>query len=488
MSPYLPEAQVVMAQAALDHKRPKEAEQRLRKALAADLPVETLRRCQELYLWCLADQGRASEGVPVMDALKPLASGQPSEKGLVGMLETLCAAHRRTEVQNVYNDYHRLYPKGPHLLRVDLGWAKLLGTLGEAAGSAQAFQKVIQEGPNAPEGDEARLALATLLTDGRLSPKEAQAFPPPSALVADLQKISQKDGPARQTILVKLRLALKDHHWQEAIQTAGQIRGLHPSPPESLVVTELRTQALRGWVQESLDQRQAVPMLPYLDGEGIRCLTAPQRLALVRRLAEIGLPEASRSIVDASPSPEKPLLRHAALTAAGGSNPRGALGLLSPGGGTPQESLTRAQAQAALGAWSETRSALAKAKPGPERIQTILTLLNRPLAPPKETAQTRQKEAEAWLARAPERGADREPLAIFTADLRARNGNWRGALAFYPASPQVGNRAWVAFMRATCMARLGQKASALDALKAAAEDPAFRIEREALKSKLTSLR
>jgi TolA-binding protein len=482
-SPFLPEAQVIMAEAALEHKRPKEAELRLRKALAAELPAESVRRSQELLLWCLADQGKAAEGLAIADSLKPLGSVKPSEKGLVGLFETLCSAKRRQEAMSVQADYHKLYPSGPRGLRVDLGWAKLLGTLGEAGPSAQAFQKVIQGGPNTPEADEARLALATLLTDGRLTPKESQGLPAAASLLADLNRATLKDGPTRQTFLVKLRLGVKDRQWRDAIDTAGHLRSLHPTEPEALQVANLRAEALRGWTQDLLDKQQAAPLLPYLDGEGIRCLTPVQRLALVKRLAATGLPEAAHAVLDAAPAAERPPLRRAALDAAGASNPQGTLALLAPGPETPQESLQRAQANAALGAWPAVRAALAKAKPGPDRIQTLMALLSRP-ADPKEGPRDRLKEAQGWLARAPEKGADREPLAILTADLHTRQGDWKGALALYPAAPQPVNRAWVALMRATCLARLGQKAPAQAALKQAAGDPAYKAEREGLERTL----
>ena len=482
-SGYLPEAQVVMALAAVEHKRYKEAELRLHKALGADLPAESVRRGQELLLWCLADQGRAAEGVSILDSLKPLGTARPSEKGLVGMIEALCAARRRTDALKALTDYHRFYPESPRTQRVDLAWAKLLGLQGEAVGSAHAFQKVIQGGPTSAEADEARLALATLLTDGRLTPKEAQGFPAPANLLAELDKASPKEAPARQALLVKVTLALKDHHWQEAIDAVGRLRGLHPLEAEGLQASGLRGEAVRGWTQELLDKHQAAPILPLMDGEGIRCLTAAQRLGLVQRLAQMGLPEASAPFMNVAPAAERPALRRAALEAAGSSNPHGTLALLPPTRETPQESLLRAKANAALGAWPETRSALPKAKAGPERIQVLLALLNR--APdPREAPAARLKEAEGWLGRAPEKGADREPLAILTADLRGRAGDWRGALALYPAAPQPANLGWVALMRATCLASLGQKTAAKAALQLAAGDSTYKGEREALERRL----
>ena len=115
----------------------------------------------------------------------------------------------------------------------------------------------------------------------------------------------------------------------------------------------------------------------------------------------------------------------------------------------------------------------------------LLSLLNRP-AQPGEAANARLREAEAWLGRAPEKGVEREPLAILTADLRARGGDWRGALALYPSAPQAGNRGWVALMRATCQSRLGQTAAAKATLAQAQADPDFKPERQALEQRLGS--
>ena len=140
----------------------------------------------------------------------------------------------------------------------------------------------------------------------------------------------------------------------------------------------------------------------------------------------------------------------------------------------------------ALRAWPEARTALGRAAPGADRIQGLLAYLDRPVTDP-ETAADRHREVEAWLARAPEKGPDLEPLAIFAADLRVRGGDWRGALALYPQAPQPGNRGWVALMRATCQARLGHPAPARDSLKLAGDDPAFRTERQALEQRLQGM-
>ena len=480
---YLPEAQVVMAEAALEHNRHKEAEIRLHKALGSDLPVESVRRAQELYLWCLADQGRASEGTVILESLKPLGSAKPSEKGLVGILEADCVAHKKADALSALTQYKHFYPSGPRLHRVDLDFAKLLGVLGEAAPAAEAFQRLILSGPDSPEADEARLALATLLTEGRLSSKESQKLPTPKTLLAQLDRATLKDGPTRQALVVKLRVALKDRQWVDSLDLAAKVRGLHPTEGEAVQVSALRQEAMRGWVQELLDKHQPAPVLTYLNGEGITCLTPEQRLALCTTLAQAGLPEASRAVISVAPAEERPVLHKAVLELTSASNPQAALAFLPGKGETAQDSLTRAQAQASLGNWSEARAALAKARPGPERIQVIMALLNRPLDP-KDPPHARLKEAEAFLAKAPEKGEARESLAIYVADLKARQGDWHGALAAYPSAPQAGNRGWVALMRATCLVRLNKKNEAREALKGAEGDAAFKADREALAQRL----
>jgi hypothetical protein len=484
-SAYLPDAQSVLAAVAVDHKRYKEAESRLHKALAADIPAETARRCQELLLWCLAEEGKAGDGIELIKALKPLGTANPTEKGLVGMLEAYCAARDRAGAQGAVNDYHQIYPKGPRGLRVDLGWAKLLGLLGEGQNAAQAFQKLILAGPQSPEADEARLALATLLTDGKLSAKEAEAFPSAKTLLGELHTGSTKEGPARQALLVRLRIALKEHHWQELIDGTEQYRGLRPSEAELAQVTGLRAEALRAWSQDLLDKHQLAPLLPYLDGDAVAALTPELRLGLARRMSQTGLPEAARALVNAVPLAERGALRAAALEGTTAYlNPQGTLGLLATSKGeSAHDSLLRAQASLTLHDWPAARVALAKARPGSERIQALLALLTRP-AEAGDKPSTRLKEVEAWLGRSPEKPGDREPLLILAADLRARTGDWRGALARYPAAPQAGNRGWVALMRATCLNHLGQKAPAKAVLQEASADPSYLRERKALGQQL----
>jgi TolA-binding protein len=484
-SAYLAEGQVVLGQAALEHKRYLEAESRLHRALAADVPAESQRRAQELLLWCLAEQGRAAEGGPILKALKPSGAARPTEPGLVGILEAQCAAQQKDAASATLRDYHQLYPDGPDARRVDLDWAKLLGSTGDAPHAAQEFRDLIQAAPGSKEADEARLALATLLTDGRLPAQEAKGYPSPGSLLAGLKHASLKEAPARQALLVKGRLAVQEGHWQEALDDVARLRAQHPAPSESEEAAQLRAEAMRKWAQELLEGHQPAPLLPYLDREGVQALTPDQRLALAGRLAKAGLPEAAKAILPLAPPGERPaLLREALAGTDPAANPEGALDLLPDQGGSAQDSLMRAQAELALGHGSRAQAALAKARPGPERVRALVVFLNRP-PDPGDAPGARLKEAEAWLARAPEQGAAREPLAILTADLRAREGNWKGALSLYPGKPAPADRGWVALMRATCQARLGQTEPAMATLKEAENEPSFKSERQALATRLS---
>ncbi len=161
---------------------------------------------------------------------------------------------------------------------------------------------------------------------------------------------------------------------------------------------------MRKWAQELLDQHQAAAILPFLDAEGIRCLTPAQRLGLTRRLALSGLPEAGQAIMALAPPAERPALVKAALEGTSSTaNPRAALDLLPGKAETPQESLMRAQAELALHDWAAARAALARASAGPERIQALLTYLNRPPGT-GETAAARIREVDGLAGPGPGKG------------------------------------------------------------------------------------
>ncbi len=483
-SVYLPEAQTILGAEAAERRRFREAETRLRKVLAADIPVEGKRRAQELLLWVLVEQGQPEKGLPVMEALFPLGNEKPSERGLVAMIEVLAAAKQKDQVEAVRKDYHTLYPGGSFAPRVELACARMLGALGDAKGSAGILQKLLLDHPEAPEADEARLALATLLSDGKLDSKEAQAFPAPDKLLSEIRKTEQNVNLGRRALLVKLRMSVNASRWKEAIDTAALIRAKQPTDEESAVVDTLRAGAFRAWAQELLDKQQVDPLLPHLDREGIQSLAAEQRSILAERLSKVGLSHAALTLATLAPPGEQPGLRRSILAHTQAEvNPVDTLTALPPKGESGTEALKRAQAALALKDWKTARGALAKAKPGIERSEALTAFLRRPLDPAESEAQ-RLKDAEAWLTRAGEKGPDREGLLLLVADLRAKAGDWRGALKLYPPQPSKAQQGWVALMRATCQHKLGQVDAARATLKEAVNEPGFRMERESLARQL----
>lgn len=483
-SPYLLEVQTILAYQSIERRRFKDAESRLRKALNADIPVESKRRTQELLLWTLAEQGRQAEGLPIVKTLHPLGTAKPSERGLVAILEILCLAQEKEQAAAARKDLQTLYPSSRYASRANLAWARLLGTTGDAPGAAEIFRTIITKNPNSPEADEARLALASLLSEGKLHPKEAETFPTPQKLLAEIRKSDRKGNAARKALLVELRMHMGQARWKEAVDTSTKLIEGSTTAEDVSQIAELRAEALRSWTQQLLDKKTVDPLLPYMDRAGILALAPEQRLGLVRALARTGLVEAARTTAELAPAGEKQLLLMAAAEAATPeANPEEALKLLPARGESPVQALRRAQALIALKRWSEARAALGRAKPGPDRVVALLTYLQRP--PEKnEGPSSRLREAEGWLSRLPEKGPDREPIAVLVADLRAKTGAWGSALALYPTDPQKGNRGWIALMRATCQLKLGRADEAKTTLKMAVDEPDFKMERQTLGKQL----
>lgn len=484
-SPFLADGQVLLADAALEHRKPKEAEERLKRALASDLPAETKRRAQELLLWTLVEDGRPMEGLKIIRALVPLSEqARPSEKGLAAMVQVLCAAKDRNQAEGVRKDYQTFYPAGKYLARVDMAWARLLGAVGDAVGSAGELQKIIQSFPKSAEADEARLALATLLSEGKLPQEAAANFPAPDKLISELGRVERKSEPARRALLVKLRLAMGRSAWAEVVNLVAEFRTTHGAQEEESTLKELRAKAVAALAQEALEKDKPATFLKYVEAESLACLSPDQRLQLLRRFTRSGLPEPAQALLQLAPAAEAAALRKAALEELPADlYPHQAAALFQPKGETPLQALRRAQSLAARQEWPPALRVLPHAKPGPERIETLLRCLRRP-AGKDETPAGRLKEAESALARAPEKGADREPLAVLVADLKAKAGDWKGALALYPEAPRPEQLGWVGLMRATCQARLGQKADAKATLAKASMAGEFKIERERLGKEL----
>lgn len=483
---YMPEGQIILARASLEAKRYKDAESRLQKALHADIPVESKRKAQEMLLWLLVEQHRNAEAQPLVKGLYPLPEGEnPSEHGLVAITETLCQADEMDQAEASRKDLVSLYPKSPYLPRVELAWAQVLGRSGKAKESATVLRKLITSAPTSPEADDAKLALATLLSEGKLDPKTAAELPSAQKLLDEIHATEHKGEKGRKALLVQLRVHLSQSHWREALEVTNQLRAMGRNDSSDALITQMRDEALRALVQQLLDTGGLEKLLPYLDAEGIAALQPEQRMMLVRQLAKSGLSAATRTLVAQAPAKEREALRRAALEATpGGTQAEDTLALMPPRQESPAESLKRAQALLSLRRWKEARVPLARATPGSDRIAAILLLLRR-AKDKDEGPSSRLKEAEGWLARLLEKPADREPLAILVADLRAQSGDWRGALSLYPTNPAASeHRGWVSLMRATCQSHLGQKDQAKATLKAAQDIPGFKMERQTLAKSL----
>ncbi len=484
-SPSVNDGLLLLAGDALERKRIREAETRLKRALASDLPVEAKRKVQELLLWTLVESERPLDGLPIVKGLIPLPeNAKPSERGLAAMVQVLCAAREKDQAEGACKDYKTFYPKGQYRGRVNLAWARLAGSLGDAKDSARSLQQVIQDAPRSPEADEARLALATLLSEGKLPADAAANFPPPDELLFELGNLERRSEPGRRALLVRMRLAMGKRDWSGLLAMVGQYRSAHGPEADRATVRDLRAKAVAALAQESLEQKKPGAFLPFLDAESVGSLGPDQRLQLVRDYARTGLPDPARVIAQLAPAGERATLRRAALEELpAGLFPDEAKQLLPDQGEGPLESLRRAQALVARKDWRAAAPALLRARPGLERLEVLAAYLRRPLAA-GETPGARAREADGLLAKAAEKGKEREPLAILVADLRAQAGDWRGALALYPADPEAAQQGWVALMRATCQVRLGQAEAAKATLKASADAKDFKVEREGLGKRL----
>ena len=476
-SPFMGEAQAILAEDAVQQRRYKEAEGRLHQALGADISSERKRRAQELLLWTLVEQGRSQEGLPIVKSLRPLSGNEkPSEKGLAAILEVLTAAGDRGQVEGVRKDFHNLYPQSELAPRVELNWGRLLGRSGDAKGSAEILRKLIKDHPKSPQADDARLALANLLTDGSLP--DAKDLPSAESLLAEVRK-GGKASPKGASQIVELRLFIGKALWEEALNLVERMDPvLRESQPD---VKGLWSQAWKAWVAQRLEKGFPGELLTRLKPGTFAALDPDLRLGVAGLLAGQGLLDLLPGLIAEAPAPERTALRRAALgKAQAGAQPKAVLSLLPTKGDTPDEALMRAQAEAALEQWAPLRGALGRARPGAERIKLVLRLLQRP-RPQAETLAQRRAEAEGWLARAPEPAEAREPLVILVADLRLQAGDSRGALGLYPPrSSAPEQRGWVALMRAQAHLNLGQREQAKTVLLEARNEPGFKGQRDAL--------
>lgn len=480
-SPFTGEVQTLLAEEAAGQRRYKEAESRLHRALASDIPSERKRKAQELLLWTLVEQGRAQEGVAIVESLRPLEGHEkPSEQGLAAIAEVLGAAGNRQQLEGSRNAFVNLYPNSGLMARVDLAYGQVLGRTGDAAGSAQILQKVIKDHPASAQADDARLALASLLTDGSLA--DTKGLPSAESLLAEVRR-NGKVLPMGQAQLVELRVLMGKSLWEDALDLTDRMGvEVRKALPE---VRKLWGEAWNAWVGQRLEKGYPGELLARLKPGAYAALDPKARLGVAKLLASRGLLDVMPALLAEAPAAERTGLRKAALAEVQPeAQPRSVLKLLPAKGGTPDDALMRARAEAALEHWPQLRAALGAARPGPARMQALLRLLQRPMAK-SESASQRLKEAEGWLARSPEKGEVRESLIILVADLRTQAGDLQGALALYPVrAASAEQRGWVALMRAQALLRLGQRDQARALILASRDEQGFKGQREALAKSL----
>lgn len=480
-SPFLGEAQIILAEDALGKHKYKEAEGRLHQALASDMPSELKRKPQELLIWALVAQERPQEALPIVQSLRPLTGREnPSEKGLAAIVEVLCAVGERNQAQGSLKDFHNLYPNSELMPRVELAWGRLLGRSDSARDAAEVFRKLIKDHPDTTQADDARLALANLLTDGSLP--DAKDLPSAESLLAEVRK-GGKGLPKGTAQVVELRLLVGKSLWEDALNLVDRMD--MATREGQADVRKLWAQAWNAWVGQRLEKGYPGELLARLKAGTFRALDAKTRQGVVELLTERGLLDVLPRLLPEAPPAERTGLRKAALAKAQPeAQPQAVLQLLPAKGDTPEEALLRARAEGAQEHWAQLRTALGRAKPGPERIQATLRLLQRPLGK-SETPTQRLAESEGWLARAPEKGDAREPLMILVADLRFQHGDARGALALYPAKAAAPEqRGWVALMRAQALLKVGQREQARATIKEARDEQGFKGQRDAMAKSL----
>ena len=480
-SPFMGEANIILAEDAVAHRRYKEAEGRLHQALASDIPSELKRRPQELLIWTLVEQERPQEALPIVQSLRPLEGKEkPSEQGLAGIVEVLCAVGEKDQAQGSLKDFQTLFPGSELMARVELAWGRLLGRSGNAKEAALTFRKIIKDHSASPQADDARLALASLLTDGSLT--DTKDMPSAESLLAEVRK-GGKGLPKGAAQVVELRVLVGKMLWEDSLNLVDRMDPvLREVQPE---VKKLWTEAWNAWVVQRLEKGFPGELLSRLKAGAFRALEPKSRLGVVELLAGHGLLDVLPRLLPEAPAAERTALRKAALAnVQPEAQPQAVLRLLPAKGDTPDEGLQRARAEGAMEHWGPLRTSLGRARPGPERIKAVLRLLQRPLVKP-ETSLQRLAEAEGWLSRAPEKGEAREPLMILVADFRLQHGDARGALAMYPAKASAPDqRGWVALMRAQAMLKLGQREQAKALIKESRDEQGFKGQRDAFAKSL----
>jgi len=483
-SQYLPEATYVFARHAMNQKSYNTAESFLKKVVESDLPAESKFNAQGLLVWCLMEQNRREETFPIVQSLFPIGKSKLDERALVAVMEIQCELKDLEGAKKTRSAYITSIKEGSMKHRVDLAWGLLLGQVGQPVESAKELRKVISEAPNSEHADEARMALATIIADGKLPDKSNIYHDTPDSLMAQLRTAGLRGDVRERARLLQFRMAFDDKQWRNVIAMADKFAKDFPDSTSLASVRSRRDDSMRAIILETIDTKGAFFAIPLLTGENIALLTPEIRANLVQTFVSKGIPEAAAKIIDASPESERPLLQKS-LTKTIPFEPPPPPRLLA---GLSQY-LTDQRGE--LGQirlllegkkWGEATLRIEKLDPSPDKIQAILALLTRPMS--SGEIPIRMTEAEGWLTKCPDDAALKEPLVIFIADLHMQLGDPKAALERYPENPQKENLGWVSLMRATALAKIGQKDEAKQILGQNDPVPEFRAYRQALAAQL----
>jgi TolA-binding protein len=483
-SQYMPEVDFFFAYLALSQKKYKDAEPRFQKVIDSDMPAESKFNAQGLLVWCLLEQNRMSEAIPLVQTVFPVDKSKPDERAFVAIFEVQCEAKALEAARRTRTAYVAAFRNGTMRHRVNYAWALLLAESGETLESARAFREVIRAAPASEQADEARMALATIIADGELPRRANPSNDTPESLMAQLRTEGISGNVHERAFLLQLRMVFADKQWNQVISMVNQFHRRYPGSPNSGTAQSYKIDSIRAIFEGVIGNGGPFAALPLLTAENINLITPELRAELVTVFVSKGLPEAAIKIIDAAPENEKTDLRKVLTqnTSADPLPPPQVLASLNGNLLDRKGELGQVQILLSAKKWGEATSKVEKLDPGPDRIKAVLALLTRPMAP--QETQLRIKETEGWLAKCTESDQLKEPLIIYIADLHMKIGNPATALSLYPAQPLPENLGWVVLMRASAMLNLGQREEAKRILNENASIPEFKIYRQALANQL----
>jgi TolA-binding protein len=482
-SPYMPEVNFFFGRYALNQKKYKDAESRFSKVIDSDSPAESKFNAQGLLVWCLLEQKRMEEAIPIVQTIFPIDKSKPDERAFVAIIEAQCEAKALDAARKTRNAYVAAFRNGTMKHRVHLAWGMLLGESGQSVECARALREVIRAAPASEEADEARLAIATIIADGKLPSRSNPSKDTPESLIAQLRTEGTSGNVNERAYVLQLRMVYDDKQWNQVISMVNQFLKYYPGSTYTDTVQSYKTDSIRAIFQGVITDGGPFAAMPLLTVENISLITPELRASLVTTFVSKGLPEAATKLIEAAPENEKNELRKALTKNIPEPLPPPKV-LASLNGNLLDRKGELGQVQILLSAkkWSEATVRIEKLDPGTDRIKAVLAVLTRPMA--SQEIQLRIKEAEGWLAKCPESDQLKEPLIIYIADLYMQTNNPTTALALYPTQPQPENLGWVALMRASAMLNLGRREEAKRILNENDSVPEFKIYRQAMANQL----